>query len=1203
MENWKKIHKGFGKEVDIDAVTCQKIWEEEGLTYQDAKEWIAVGFEPKNYKEVKNWKNYCFSPQEANSWREIGFEPTEMKDYDEYYNYFNYAEFAAYLRGKGYQPSPDLNLKQLREEFDSWEKASKLAQEYLDAIFPKSRRKEIKELDISENVYNTSEKNFQGVLDLSDFVNLEELDCYGNKLTDLKLDNCLKLTSLDIRNNNFLKRDLSMFSKLVNLENLMIGNVANRWYFYRDKITKTEQIKQRINRDIYNCFVGSLKPLESLSKLWSLDISNTDLSGGVECLPDSLRNVFYSTKERPESRVKEIAWQLEKMKKDEKATNEKGSSTDHFSWKWKDLKKSLEKASSSMEEKFNRKMDRIINNSGFVKKVTEEINISCFDNLISVGNEGGTYSKFDKNNQKEIKEFLKLISFKDYPSLKHLMIDLRGLEGLLPSLDSSQNKKLQILIINHSKKFLNESKLKFLESLTSLEELDLSDNSLSGDLEPLKSLINLKRLDLSGNKISGSLEPLKNMNKLEKLVISNTDIDRGLEYLPDLKEIYSSYVERPEARVSDIYEELLPFVNHEKGDASGLKGWKESRMDKKLSLQVSPLIPPQLLGEIKQKSKLAGIAKRALKQEREKQFLEKIQDFKYEMFSNQWEKSNFSVPKSLPIRLYDIKSEQNLSISNVEELKKNVKETSQWEEKKKYVALSYLWGECKDGINWDENGKFANLTPKGRIALTKAIKACELLGIDCLWIDQLCINQDESREGRKERGQEVPKMRQYYGDADVTLIAIDEKVGDLSDIDLMDILRKIVNSEWFTRSWTFQEGWLSKHTIFMFDDKLVDGWEIAGTWALNQLGYANEGRYNSRSEFDRGTKKIATPVGWTYHRDGYSEEDKVEMTLNQALKEIKNRGRSNPADGIYSILGLLPYGKQVEVKYKPRICPECPNQAEIEEGCQHEEKNKKWATYTKEDLEEILYNTTKTAVENRYIEPLAWYGEENGLIPRIFENGSTNIKGGIRIVYDDIEDYPSLDWEEKKRIRLKSTNYLIQKVISSANKWERGFEVEGGLYRMKVKVKSEKKPFCRVDEEPEEFEKRKKSWEENELLTTITLLGTKKSLKIIEELVKEKPLLEIILARPNIENFKSTKAFALLLTKKDGDKDERERDIYCRLGLVELGNGVEQLEKIGDERIIISDEKKVLEQVQEQAQIIQSTNLPYGVPSSSGGTK
>jgi len=47
----------------------------------------------------------------------------------------------------------------------------------------------------------------------------------------------------------------------------------------------------------------------------------------------------------------------------------------------------------------------------------------------------------------------------------------------------------------------------------------------------------------------------------------------------------------------------------------------------------------------------------------------------------------------------------------------------------------------------------------------------------------------------------------------------------------------------------------------MFDDKLIDGRYIAGIWALNQSSYTDVGKYNSRSEFNKGTKKIATPVG------------------------------------------------------------------------------------------------------------------------------------------------------------------------------------------------------------------------------------------------------------------------------------------------------------------------------------------------------
>jgi len=62
-------------------------------------------------------------------------------------------------------------------------------QKWLDENYPQNQRKTITNLDIKE-------KNLQGSLDLSDFVNLEELECGNNKLTSLNLDNCLKLRIL-----------------------------------------------------------------------------------------------------------------------------------------------------------------------------------------------------------------------------------------------------------------------------------------------------------------------------------------------------------------------------------------------------------------------------------------------------------------------------------------------------------------------------------------------------------------------------------------------------------------------------------------------------------------------------------------------------------------------------------------------------------------------------------------------------------------------------------------------------------------------------------------------------------------------------------------------------------------------------------------------------------------------------------------------
>ncbi|CAG8511262.1 7136_t:CDS:2 [Ambispora gerdemannii] len=75
----------------------------------------------------------------------------------------------------------------------------------------------------------------------------------------------------------------------------------------------------------------------------------------------------------------------------------------------------------------------------------------------------------------------------------------------------------------------------------------------------------------------------------------------------------------------------------------------------------------------------------------------------------------------------------------------------------------------------------------------------------------------------------------------------------------------------------------------------------------------------------------------------YASEDKVSLSLSQALRAIRNRGRSVAIDGIYSILGLLPYGNQVAINYSI-------------------------------DPKDALHNVMKVATQRGYGEPLAWHG-------------------------------------------------------------------------------------------------------------------------------------------------------------------------------------------------------------------------------------
>ncbi|CAG8477977.1 5227_t:CDS:2 [Scutellospora calospora] len=130
---------------------------------------------------------------------QAGFKPDDKSDDH---------EFAAYLREKGYQPNQELKLERLRAEF------TKI---FLDKEYPQRQRKKIK-----------------------------------------RLDNCLQLRKIYCGNNNFPEQNLSIFSHLVNLEELYI------------------------------------------------DISNTDTDRGLEHLPDSLEKFYCLANRRKDAKCQAI---------------------------------------------------------------------------------------------------------------------------------------------------------------------------------------------------------------------------------------------------------------------------------------------------------------------------------------------------------------------------------------------------------------------------------------------------------------------------------------------------------------------------------------------------------------------------------------------------------------------------------------------------------------------------------------------------------------------------------------------------------------------------------------------------------------------------------------------------------------------------------------------------------------------------------
>lgn len=231
------------------------------------------------------------------------------------------------------------------------------AQEWLESqeeYNTKEKRAEIRKLDIRK-------QGLEGHLNLREFLNLRELVCNNNYLTNLDLSKNIKLTHLSFMANELVEIDISSnreliglaccnnqltklnLSKCEKLEALLINNFVTEREFYNqlsdisflNQLPNPEKLKilslslnsirsdltpfsrfvnleelnlggerdQEEKKNKQNKFYGSLEPLKNLTKLKELDISYTEIDSGLECLPYSVQVIKCLTAENAERRT------------------------------------------------------------------------------------------------------------------------------------------------------------------------------------------------------------------------------------------------------------------------------------------------------------------------------------------------------------------------------------------------------------------------------------------------------------------------------------------------------------------------------------------------------------------------------------------------------------------------------------------------------------------------------------------------------------------------------------------------------------------------------------------------------------------------------------------------------------------------------------------------------------------------------------
>lgn len=189
--------------------------------------------------------------------------------------------------------------------------------------------------------------------------------------------------------------------------------------------------------------------------------------------------------------------------------------------------------------------------------------------------------------------------------------------------------------------------------------------------------------------------------------------------------------------------------------------------------------------------------------------------------------------------------------------------TKDWEGTKPYATLSYCWGNAEFiKLTSDNFGSFLNAIPQGQLPRTiqDAVHIVRRIGLEFIWVDALCIIQDQLEDWEYE----ASCMSDVYGGAYVNLAASSARdvhggcfaesqnysggfcarVTNLSDgpdenpaarcFYSREVYKEsCLNNHLATRAWTLQEKLLTSRTIYFGDHGLF--WECRSGIASEYL--------------------------------------------------------------------------------------------------------------------------------------------------------------------------------------------------------------------------------------------------------------------------------------------------------------------------------------------------------------------------------
>ncbi|KAF2438744.1 HET-domain-containing protein [Karstenula rhodostoma CBS 690.94] len=289
----------------------------------------------------------------------------------------------------------------------------------------------------------------------------------------------------------------------------------------------------------------------------------------------------------------------------------------------------------------------------------------------------------------------------------------------------------------------------------------------------------------------------------------------------------------------------------------------------------------------------------------------------------------------------------------------------------RYVALSYMWGATKQVMLKRSNKKFleqpGSITPEGLAEATgehaavkeemeaegriiprtirEAIRLCQLINERYLWIDSLCIIQDDEIQmetgawTNEDKLAQIPKMDIIYGASALTVVAAcgsDSnaglpgvhpsnaragqtlgKLGDQFFVSLQyDPMQAFWRSTWMSRAWTFQEFLLSRrHLIFLPEQVVFHCRKLA--WCEDHpLEYVDDGTTHLTSSVPAWTNSaelipFRLPVRSVWAADVFYPAVFINQFYSSWLQNFLQRRLTVPSDFLFAFEGALSVSKKV----------------------------------------------------------------------------------------------------------------------------------------------------------------------------------------------------------------------------------------------------------------------------------------------------